>query len=317
MSFIYREPLLYKYMKNTYYISYRFFCEYRSLVCENRSVLCDDRSLLREYRFSIWRDSLGRVHLNAWHHTFKYVLCAWKTRNIWKMRYIYEKYVLCMENILGVFICMCDITHLWICMIWLIRICDMTHSSKGHDSFMSMCDMNHSILRCGWFVCVPCLIYDYLYMTHSKARYEYGVALVSRIDKIICLFCKRDLWKRQYSAKETYNSIDPTDRSHPGTWMRGMPHLWIILTCVMQMCDMTPVQKWFHATWQIYKCNMTHSHVWHDTFKCVMWLNFVSIVCVTCLGDENDRHVSFWFMIWHICIWEMAHLRVCATWLIP
>ena len=43
----------------------------------------------------------------------------------------------------------------------------------------------------------------------------YGVALVSRIDKIIGLFCKRALQKRQYSAKETYNLIDLTDRSHP------------------------------------------------------------------------------------------------------
>jgi len=43
----------------------------------------------------------------------------------------------------------------------------------------------------------------------------YGVALVSRIDKIIDLFCKRALQKRRYSAKETYNLIDPTERSHP------------------------------------------------------------------------------------------------------
>ena len=43
----------------------------------------------------------------------------------------------------------------------------------------------------------------------------YGVALVSRIDKIKGLFCKRALQKRQYSAIETYNLIDLTDRSHP------------------------------------------------------------------------------------------------------
>ena len=41
------------------------------------------------------------------------------------------------------------------------------------------------------------------------------VALVSRIDKIIGLFCKRALKKRQYSAKETCNFIDPTNLSHP------------------------------------------------------------------------------------------------------
>jgi len=42
-----------------------------------------------------------------------------------------------------------------------------------------------------------------------------GVALVSRIDIIIGLFCKRAPQKRRYSAKETNHFIDPTDRSHP------------------------------------------------------------------------------------------------------
>ena len=43
----------------------------------------------------------------------------------------------------------------------------------------------------------------------------YGVASVSRIDKIIGLFCKRALQKRRYSAKETYNLIDLPNQSHP------------------------------------------------------------------------------------------------------
>jgi len=41
------------------------------------------------------------------------------------------------------------------------------------------------------------------------------VASVSRIDKIIGLFCKRALPKGRYSAKETCILIDPTDRSTP------------------------------------------------------------------------------------------------------
>ena len=41
------------------------------------------------------------------------------------------------------------------------------------------------------------------------------MATVSRLDKIIGLFCKRALQKRQYSAEETCGFIDPTDRSHP------------------------------------------------------------------------------------------------------
>ena len=42
----------------------------------------------------------------------------------------------------------------------------------------------------------------------------YGVASVSRIDKITGRFCKRALCKKQYYAKETCSLIDPTDRSH-------------------------------------------------------------------------------------------------------
>jgi len=44
---------------------------------------------------------------------------------------------------------------------------------------------------------------------------HYGVAWISRLLKIIGLFCKRVLSKRPYSAKETYNSKEPTNRSHP------------------------------------------------------------------------------------------------------
>jgi len=43
---------------------------------------------------------------------------------------------------------------------------------------------------------------------------RYGVATVSRIDKFKGLFCKRALLKRRYSAKETHNFVDPTDRGH-------------------------------------------------------------------------------------------------------
>jgi len=43
---------------------------------------------------------------------------------------------------------------------------------------------------------------------------HYGVVTCSRLLKITGLFCKRALWKRRYSAKETYNFKEPTNRSH-------------------------------------------------------------------------------------------------------
>ena len=42
----------------------------------------------------------------------------------------------------------------------------------------------------------------------------YRAASVSKIDKIISLFCKRAVPKRQYSAKEPYDSIESINRSH-------------------------------------------------------------------------------------------------------
>ena len=61
----------------------------------------------------------------------------------------------------------------------------------------------------------------------------YRVALISRIDKNIALFCKTALLKRRYSAKETYNLIDPTDRSHPiCISIQATPHVPVVL-CVL------------------------------------------------------------------------------------
>jgi len=63
-------------------------------------------------------------------------------------------------------------------------------------------------------VCVHVCVCVRLCVCVCASLSGYGVASVSRIDKIVGLFCKRALQKRRYSAKETYNLIDPTDRSY-------------------------------------------------------------------------------------------------------
>ena len=61
----------------------------------------------------------------------------------------------------------------------------------------------------------------YTQKNQNKARdspaHRYGVATISRLLKIIGLFCKRSLWKRLYSAKETYYFKESINRSHPIT----------------------------------------------------------------------------------------------------
>jgi len=59
----------------------------------------------------------------------------------------------------------------------------------------------------------------------------YGVATISRLLKMIGLFCKRALSKRRYSAKETYNFKEPTNRSHPITRWCGIPRSYAQNDC--------------------------------------------------------------------------------------
>ena len=57
----------------------------------------------------------------------------------------------------------------------------------------------------------------------------YGVATVSRIDQIIGLFCKIFFLSYGSFAKETYNFIDPTNRSRPiAAWLPGLyEHIYV------------------------------------------------------------------------------------------
>jgi len=52
-------------------------------------------------------------------------------------------------------------------------------------------------------------------MTFVCMFVTYGVASVSKVDKMTGLFCKRALENRLYSAQKTYNFKEPTNRSHP------------------------------------------------------------------------------------------------------
>jgi len=70
-----------------------------------------------------------------------------------------------------------------------------------------------------------------IWVRHTSHTHQtYGVASLSRIDKIIGLFCKRALLKRLYSAKETCSLIDPTNRRHP------IPHIWLSDTSQNESC---------------------------------------------------------------------------------
>ena len=122
--------------------------------------------------------------------------------------FIYVPRLICVRTMTHLYVC----HDSFICVPWLIHMHAITHSYVCHDSFMCvprlirMRAKNYSYAYHDLFVCV-------IWTIHI-CDISHGVASVSMIDKITVLFCKRALQKRQYSAKETYNLIDPTHTWH-------------------------------------------------------------------------------------------------------
>jgi len=126
------------------------------------------------------------------------------------------------------------------------------------------------------------------YVTHKKSRSgEYkmvwGVG-----------FCKRDLWKRRYSAKETYNLIDPTDRSHP-------------------ICVWYPFYTCLHRLFLYRHVSLTHlSHIQslevENTKWCVYDTHFIHLFHRLLLY----RHISFDTYVTHTKSRSGEYERVCV-----
>jgi len=88
----------------------------------------------------------------------------------------------------------------------------------------------------------------YILYTLCITRVCYGVATISRLLKIMGLFCKRALKKRQYSAKETYNFKEPTNRSHPITESRLYSNFFQPVLCR-------------HVSFIASNCMYRHTHI--------------------------------------------------------
>jgi len=148
-------------------------------------------------------------------------------------------------------------TYVWVMShIWMSRFTCVIES--GHTWMSHVTHMNESHHTYEWAM-------SHIWMSHVTHVNEscYGVATMSRLIKITGsilqniipfrgLFCKRALLKRLYSAKETYNFKEPTNRSHP------------IHTFVSHVIDM-------NESCLTYECVTSHtwtSHVTHMNGSC-------------------------------------------------
>ena len=105
-----------------------------------------------------------------------------------------------------------------------------------------------------------------LHVLRSVGGKTYGVASVSRLLKIVGLFCKRALWKRLNFSKETCNFKEPTHRSHP------------ILTFV---------------TWLVRCREMLCSCQWRDAFTCVPRVKRKQMLARSAGEGETERLSTF------------------------
>jgi len=127
-------------------------------------------------------------------------------------------------------------------------------------------------------------------MSHVYLSYvtqmKYGVALASRIDKIIGFFCKRALCKWLYSAKDTYNLIDPTDHSHP-IYTISPIHMWNVVAHMNECCHIwishvpyKSVMSCIHESCEIYEWVMSHTNKAcpppHMNESCHIWMSHVT-----------------------------------------
>jgi len=110
------------------------------------------------------------------------------------------------------------------------------------------------------YIYIYIYIYMYIYIYSFARDAWYGVATSSRLIQIIVLFCERALWKRRYSAKETYNFKEPTNRSHP-----------IIHRACTSMCRSLRSARWLYTHVHMYICThirictYTHIHIYSCT----------------------------------------------------
>jgi len=129
---------------------------------------------------------------------------------------------------------MCDMTHSYVwhdsftCVTWLIHMCDMTHSYVRHDTLICvtwhthMCDMTHSyvwhdsFICVTWLICVTCDVAFVMHLTKPCMHCIYGVISHICLSHVTRLFesCHTSVWVMSHISLR-----------HASVWV--MSHIWL------------------------------------------------------------------------------------------
>ena len=228
------------------------------------------------------------------------------------------------------------------CVIMSTNMNESCHTYKWvlrHKWTHHVTHINESFHTCRWVTTHVCM----RHVTHiNESWYTYGVATVSRINKIVGLFCR--IWSLLYAsfAKEPYNLIDPTNQSHP-IWMSQvalmdeschtcewvsshirmdhvhtykwvMSHVWI--SHLTRMDEPCPHIWMSHVTRMNESRHHVHTHEWVTSSCPHTWMSHVTHMVwythewVITLIDESYHTyelVSSHIRMNHVTIW-MSHV---------
>ena len=123
--------------------------------------------------------------------------------------------------------------------------------------------------------------------------------------------CIYTLWA--YLSSELCKSSDKTHSYVRHDWfMRDMTHSWDKWlkydrheSC---MRDTTYSQETWHTCHIVF--DMTHSHVWHDSFTCVTWLIHMCDMTHSHVWHDSSDCVTFMSLTWIICMCHVTHCDV-------
>ena len=182
-------------------------------------------------RRDLWFNHAARTEMSAWGlHCVCVWLCVREVWNVWVYDcecMMFERYYVCLQRVC-MWLCVCVIVCVCVVVCSIITrtqaythtiglFCRFllqkrpaketyTHHRKPHALISSLTHTYHT------HILQPTHTQSH---THTLQASILWLATISRLLKIIGLFCKRDLQKRPIVCKETYNFKEPTNRSHP------------------------------------------------------------------------------------------------------
>jgi len=158
----------------------------------------------------------------------------------------------------------------FMCAVWLIHMCDMTHSYVWHDSFIW--DTTHV----GHDSSVRDLTYSYVshYLLQMTVEALERVMSSARSATQLQHHCNSG---RRHARLQSAVAAGAAEGRLCGmtrscVWRDSfMCVAWLIHSCRTRLVHMWP-GAFVYVAWRIHVCDMAYSYIWHGSFMYVTWL---------------------------------------------